>query len=75
MKKVIPQNDKDDPLFSKELQPGVDFTQAQQARRDQIALAGRTKLTELSARLEAARPREVFPQSSRRHSLQLGLAY
>jgi hypothetical protein len=47
-----------DPLFYTEAQPQViKLSQAQQARQDQIALAGRAKLTSLSARLEAAKPK------------------
>ena len=36
---------------------GGKLTQAQQARQDQIALAGKAKLASLSARLEAVRPK------------------
>jgi len=46
-----------DGLFiSPEPQPQIGkLTRAQQARQDQIALAGRAKLASLSARLEAAK--------------------
>jgi hypothetical protein len=45
-----------DPLFYGASQPQiVKLTQAQQARADQIALAGRARLAALSARLEAVR--------------------
>jgi hypothetical protein len=48
-----------DGLFiSPDLQPEIGkVTQAQQARQDQIAVAGRVKLASLSARLEAVRPK------------------
>jgi hypothetical protein len=48
-----------DGLFiSPEAQPEIGKrAQAQQARRDQIVLAGRAKLASLSARLEAVRPK------------------
>ena len=61
------------PFFSDEAQPeGGELTQAQQARRDQIALAGRAKLASLSARLEAVRPQpEIEEEGAQgaRHSL------
>jgi len=47
-----------EPLFYEGLQPQIGkLTQAQQARRDQIELAGHAKLASLSARLEAVRPK------------------
>jgi hypothetical protein len=63
-----------DPLFYTASQPeGGKLTKAQQARRDQIALAGRAKLANLSARLEAVRPKpEPEPEHEggvARHSL------
>jgi energy-coupling factor transporter ATP-binding protein EcfA2 len=65
-----------DPLFYKRLQPEVvKLTRAQQARQDQIALAGRARLANLSARLEAVRPKpepEPEPETMAgvaRHSL------
>jgi hypothetical protein len=54
-----------DGLFiSPDLQPEIGkLTQAQQARQDQIALAGRAKLASLSARSEAVRPKpETEPE-------------
>jgi hypothetical protein len=52
-----PKRGSDGFFISPDLQPEIGkLTRAQQARQDQIALAGRAKLVSLSARLEAVRP-------------------
>jgi hypothetical protein len=58
-----------DPLFYEGLQPeDGKLSQAQQARRDQIALAARAKLASLSERLKAARPKpEPEPEREPEH--------
>jgi hypothetical protein len=66
-----------DGLFiSPDLQPEIGkLTQAQQARQDQIALAGRAKLASLSARLEAVRPKpKVEPDEEPAEEAEKGVA-
>ena len=54
--KPDPNAKRDDVFIYPQTQPEVvKLTRAQQARQDQIALAGRAKLASLSARLEAVR--------------------
>ena len=70
------KRDPDGNFIYPELQPQIgEITHAQQARQDQIALAGRAKLASLCARLEAVRirpePEPKGPAEARglRHAL------